>query len=107
QTDKLPRAQAAPVLVRAQRERGALRRLVAHGRYLSAHVVLHEQWAHELDIAVDAMWIGERLEQARAQQAAAEATRRGRGRQRYRPASVSAHMFTEYTYTEGSGPIHM
>jgi hypothetical protein len=69
--------------------------------------VLDEQRADELDIAVDAMWIGERLEQARAQQAAAEATRRGRGMQRYRPPSVSAHMFTEYTYTEGSESIHL
>jgi len=69
--------------------------------------VPHEQRAHELDIAVDAVWIGERLDQARAQQAAAEATRRGRGRQRYRPASVSAHMFTEYTYTEDGESIHL
>jgi hypothetical protein len=37
--------------------------------------VLDEQRADELDIAVDAVWIGERLEQARAQQAAGEAAR--------------------------------
>src|SRR2546427_1860891 len=43
--DELPRTLPAPVLVRAQRERDALSRLVADGRYLGAHVTLHEQRA--------------------------------------------------------------
>ena len=38
---------------------------------LRAHLTPDEQRAHELDVAVHAVRIGERLEQARAQQAAA------------------------------------
>ena len=64
---ELPGAQAAPVLVRAQRERDALGGLMADGRDLRAHVALDEQRADELDVAIDAVRVGERLEQVRAQ----------------------------------------
>ena len=48
-------------------------RLAADGRHLGPHVVADEQRADELDVAVDAVRVGERVEQSRAQQAAGEA----------------------------------
>ena len=73
--DELPGAKAAPVLIRAERERHALRRLVADSRHLGTHIAREQQRADELDVAVHAMRVGERLEQARMQQTAAEAAR--------------------------------
>ena len=73
-SDELSGAKAAPVLIRMECERHALRRLVADGRHLGPHIA-REQRADELDVAVNAMRVGERLEQARVQHTAADATR--------------------------------
>ena len=95
---ELPGAQAAPVVVGLQREGDALGGLLADGRHLGAHVALDEQRADELDVAVDAVGVGEGFEQARAQDAAAEASGRSGGGHRNRlQGQFGVQVFTEYT----------
>src|SRR5205807_10411799 len=73
---ELAGAQPAPVVVGPERERDALGSLAADRGDLGAEVPLDEQRADELDVAVDAVRIGECLEEARAQDAATEASGR-------------------------------
>jgi hypothetical protein len=73
--DELPGVKTAPVLIGTKRECDALGRLVVDGRHLGPHVAGEQQRTDELDVAVNAMRIGQRLEQARVQQTAPEAAR--------------------------------
>ena len=91
QADELPRAQPTPILVRAEGESDALWRLVADRRDLGAHVALYEHRAHELDVTIDPVGVGKRLEQLRTQQAAAQAAVRGGNGQNSTPQSTSVY----------------
>jgi hypothetical protein len=65
--------------------------------------VLEQQRANELDVAVDAVRVGERLEQGGVQQTAAEAAGGGGGGGQRSTPDVGVRLFTDYT-TQYTGP---
>jgi hypothetical protein len=97
---ELAGAEAAPVGVRAQGERDAAEGLVAHVDDFGPHVSQRPRWAHELQVPVDAVRSGKRLEQPRSQQSAADPAGRGleaRDARRRDRSQVSVHLFIDYT----------
>ncbi len=81
-------AEAAPVVVRAQRQRDGGRRAALDRDDLGAHVAQREGRLDELDVAVDAMWRGERTRQRGAEQATAD------------PSAGGCRRFGEHLCTE-------
>src|SRR5664279_587554 len=69
---ELPGVETAPELVGAQTQRHASRLVAAHLEDLRTQLVQGEARPDELEIAVDAMRCGERLQQARSGEAASE-----------------------------------
>src|SRR3954454_25161824 len=117
EAERLPGLQAAPVVVGPQRERDALRGLVADGGHLGAHLAPDQQRAHELDVAVDAMRIGERLGEVRVQQPPAQVARSDDGVHVRRSQAKSVYMCaqsrvqseemaTSDRASRHSGPVH-
>src|SRR6185312_2950469 len=70
---ELAGAKAVPVRVGAQRQRDAARGRATSGDDLGAHLVEREGGAHQLDVAVDAVWGRERVGERRVEQAAGDA----------------------------------
>src|SRR5438105_3281876 len=76
EADELSGGEAPPVLVRAQGQCDAVGCLPAELDDFGPRFVQRPRRADQLQVAIDTVWCGERLEQARAEEAAAEAARR-------------------------------